>query len=120
MMSVIWKFLAGGAGAAILFAATSWLVAQEVTEQIEPIEAGYEQFSETVTQMQFDKRNAEVMEERDVCLEEYPTNHCDEVAAWRWDVWYPYLNCASKVERYDERENACGPSPVKPTPPEEE
>ena len=122
-MKDIWQWIFKGGGAlvvvTILTFAGKYLVGQEVSEQIAPMEAEYEQFSATVSQMQFEERNAVVMTERDECMEDYPVDYCDEVAAWRWNVWYDYLGCASRVERYDEREDACGPVPVKPAPPEE-
>jgi len=111
-MNVIWKWLAGGAGAAILFAAASWLVAQEVTEQVEPIRMEQQSTSKLISDMQFEKRYDEAQDALAECREAgHVEPYCQAQDAWRWEVYYPYLDCIAGLE-YAERGDSCGPPPV--------
>jgi len=113
----ILKWLAGGAGAVILLGFANWIIAQEVSEQMEPVQQEYKIFSQTVEQMQFDDRFTEVQAEHNICIKEWPVEYCDAVAQWRWDVWYPYLECIGPIEKFEDRKPMCGPVPSPPGPP---
>ena len=111
-MNAVWKWLAGGAGAAILFAAASWLVAQEVNEQMEPVKMEMRATSQIISDMQFEERYNEAQAVLAELREQgYSEGYCTAQDEWRWDVYYPYLDCIAGL-KYKEREDVCGPVPV--------
>ena len=110
-MNVMWKWLAGGAGAAILFAAASWLVAQEVNEQMEPVKMEMRATSQIISDMQFEERYKEAQVALAECREAGEVEAvCKAQDEWRWEVFYPYLDCIAGLE-YKDREGVCGPVP---------
>lgn len=117
------KYFWGGGGIGVFMAVAllggRYLAAQEAEKVVAPVRAEQQQTSEIVQQMQFAERNAEVTAERDRCLEaDHSKDYCNAFAAWRWDVWFgEYEPCISKVEKYADRIEECGPEPEF-TPPE--
>ncbi len=112
----------GGIGVflAVALLGGRYLAAQEAERVVLPVKAEVEEVrveqqatSELVQQMQFTERNAEVTAERDRCLEaDHSKDYCNAFAAWRWDVWFgEYEPCISKVEKYADRIEECGPEP---------
>jgi len=109
------KWFWGGAGIALALTifgyAGKYLVAQEAEKVVAPIRMEQQATSQMIADMQFEKRYDESHELFMACLEEYERDYCDEEDAWRWEVYYPYLDCIAGLE-YADREDMCGPVPV--------
>lgn len=110
-----WFWNGSGIGAAMTVALLGgrYLAAQEAEKVVAPVRVEQQATSEVVQQMQFADRNAEVTAERDRCLAaEHSKDYCNALAAWRWDVWFgEYEPCISRVEKYADRIEECGPEP---------
>ena len=109
----------GGIGVAMTVALLGgrYLAAQEAEKVVAPVRVEQQATSKMIADMQFEKRYDESHELFMVCIEEYPEDYCEAEDAWRWEVFYSYLDCIAGLE-YAQRGDVCGPVP-RFDPPEE-
>ena len=113
-----WLWTGGGIALAltVLSYAGRYLVAQEAEKVVAPVRMEQQATSKIIAQIQFEARYDEAQKALAECREqEHSERYCEAQDKWRWEVYYPYLDCIAGLE-YRDREDTCGPVP---NPPEE-
>jgi hypothetical protein len=88
----------------ILTFAGKYVIGQEVQKEVAPVKA-------QLANILFEERYKEAQELKKECLKEHSERYCEVEDQWRWEVYYPYLDCIAGLA-FKDREPTCGPEPT--------
>lgn len=116
------QFIVGTFGVAVVaalvtvgtFALKSYnhgLIAQEVTEQNAPMAETLQRNTAALEGIQF---AAQLETDRELITEceAAARTDCKRESDWRWEEFFPWVECAAQFKTPKERVDACGPKPV--------
>lgn len=109
--------LSGAVLAAVLTTlnyAGKYVIAQEAEKVVKPVRVEQQATSKLIAEMRFKDQYDEAQTALAACREEgFSEPYCQAQDEWRWEVYYPYVDCIAGLD-YKDREDACGPVPEPP------